>query len=138
MAAQGESKPRGDALERLAKVGTYRTLGEQVLSPQEERFEKACARIVERGADVIIPADGVLNEFLVRRGRLTAQGGIPHPRALNDYLFNDCGITGPPSEDYYNPLNSDLVHALETRRGIPETDGGEARRVPPDHGLPAL
>ena len=39
MAAQGES--RGDALERLAKVGTYRTLGEQTLSPREERFEKA-------------------------------------------------------------------------------------------------
>src|SRR5918997_151673 len=38
MAAQGES--RGDALERLAKVGTYRTLGEQKLSPAEERFEK--------------------------------------------------------------------------------------------------
>ena len=38
MAAQGES--RGDALERLAQVGTYRTLGEQKLSPQEERFEK--------------------------------------------------------------------------------------------------
>ena len=32
---------RGDALERLAQVGTYRTLGEQKLSPQEERFEKA-------------------------------------------------------------------------------------------------
>jgi len=38
MAAEG---PRGDALERLAQVGTYRTLGEQKLSPQEERFEKA-------------------------------------------------------------------------------------------------
>jgi sodium-dependent dicarboxylate transporter 2/3/5 len=36
-----EEKPHGDALERLAQVGTYRTLGEQKLSPQEERFEKA-------------------------------------------------------------------------------------------------
>jgi hypothetical protein len=32
-----EEKPRGDALERLAQVGTYRTLGERKLSPQEER-----------------------------------------------------------------------------------------------------
>ena len=40
MAAQGETQTRGDALERLAQVGTYRTLGEQKLSPQEERFEK--------------------------------------------------------------------------------------------------
>jgi solute carrier family 13 (sodium-dependent dicarboxylate transporter), member 2/3/5 len=36
-----ERESRGDALERLAQVGTYRTLGEQRLSPQEERFEKA-------------------------------------------------------------------------------------------------
>ena len=35
----GES--HGDALERIAGVGTYRTLGEQKLSPAEERFEKA-------------------------------------------------------------------------------------------------
>ena len=41
MAVQGERETRGDALERLAQVGTYRTLGEQKLSPQEERFEKA-------------------------------------------------------------------------------------------------
>src|ERR671915_210652 len=41
MAVQGEGQSRGDALERLAQVGTYRTLGEQKLSPQEERFEKA-------------------------------------------------------------------------------------------------
>lgn len=41
MAAQGETQSRRDALERLAHVGTYRTLGEQKLSPQEERFEKA-------------------------------------------------------------------------------------------------
>src|SRR5215216_1292471 len=40
MAAQGE-KARGDALERLAEVGTYRTLGEQKLSPKEEQFERA-------------------------------------------------------------------------------------------------
>src|SRR5687767_7001302 len=39
MAEQRES--REDALERIARVGTYRTLGEQKLSPAEERFEKA-------------------------------------------------------------------------------------------------
>jgi Asp/Glu/hydantoin racemase len=43
----------------------------------EERFERACALIVERGADVVVPADGVLNEFLVRRGRLKARGDVP-------------------------------------------------------------
>ena len=43
----------------------------------EARFDKACDQIVGRGADVVIPADGVLNEFLVRRGRLKARGGVP-------------------------------------------------------------
>ena len=43
----------------------------------EQHFDKACALAVERGAEIIIPADGVLNEFLVRRGRLTARGGVP-------------------------------------------------------------
>ena len=43
----------------------------------EERFEAACARIIAQGADLIIPADGVLNEFLVRRGRLRAHGDVP-------------------------------------------------------------
>jgi sodium-dependent dicarboxylate transporter 2/3/5 len=33
-------KSQGDALDRIAKAGTYRTLGEQTLSPAEERFEK--------------------------------------------------------------------------------------------------
>jgi len=43
----------------------------------EARFDAACAHMIARGADIIIPADGVLNEFLVRRGRLQAQGDVP-------------------------------------------------------------
>jgi allantoin racemase len=43
----------------------------------EERFEQACARVIAQGADIVIPADGVLNEFLVRRGRLKAHGEVP-------------------------------------------------------------
>ena len=43
----------------------------------EQRFDKACALAVARGAEIIIPADGVLNEFLVRRRRLTSRAGVP-------------------------------------------------------------
>ena len=43
----------------------------------EERFDVACAAMVARGAEIIIPADGVLNEFLVRRRRLTSRAGVP-------------------------------------------------------------
>lgn len=50
---------------------------EQAARAIEERFDLACAAVVARGAEIIIPADGVLNEFLVRRRRLTARGGVP-------------------------------------------------------------
>ena len=43
----------------------------------EARFDAACATVIRQGADIIIPADGVLNEFLVRRGRLRAHGDVP-------------------------------------------------------------
>lgn len=43
----------------------------------ETRFDAACAKVIERGAEIVIPADGVLNEFLVRRGRLSAHGNVP-------------------------------------------------------------
>jgi Asp/Glu/hydantoin racemase len=43
----------------------------------EERFDLACEAVVARGAEIIVPADGVLNEFLVRRRRLTARAGVP-------------------------------------------------------------
>lgn len=43
------------------------------LAPSEaasliETFEGACARCVELGAEVVVPAEGVLNEFLVHEG----------------------------------------------------------------------
>jgi allantoin racemase len=51
--------------------------GEEASRAIEERFDVACAAAIERGAEIIIPADGVLNEFLVRRKRLSARGGVP-------------------------------------------------------------
>ncbi len=51
--------------------------GEEASRAIEARFEAACARVVALGAEIVIPADGVLNEFLVRRGRLTAHGDVP-------------------------------------------------------------
>ncbi|MGE0314422.1 MAG: aspartate/glutamate racemase family protein [Lautropia sp.] len=43
----------------------------------EARFDAAAARVIANGADIVIPADGVLNEFLVRRGRLQSQADVP-------------------------------------------------------------
>lgn len=40
------------------------------------RFAAACEEAVAIGAEVIIPGDGVLNEFLVRQGVLRASGAV--------------------------------------------------------------
>jgi Asp/Glu/hydantoin racemase len=51
--------------------------GEEASRAIEARFDAACARVIAQGAEIVIPADGVLNEFLVRRGRLSAHGDVP-------------------------------------------------------------
>ncbi|QEC48030.1 hypothetical protein FSW04_10910 [Baekduia soli] len=43
-------------------------------APVAEGFERACARAFDLGAEVIVPGDGVLNEFLYRQGT-SAVGG---------------------------------------------------------------
>lgn len=42
--------------------------------PLVDGFQAACRRALARGAEVIIPGDGVLNEFLYRRGFLQFEG----------------------------------------------------------------
>lgn len=51
--------------------------GEEAAQAIEARFDRACEQVIAQGADIVIPADGVLNEFLVRRGRLKAVGDVP-------------------------------------------------------------
>jgi regulator of sirC expression with transglutaminase-like and TPR domain len=41
--------------------------------------------------------------------------------ALARYLFEYKGLRGSDTDDFYNPLNSNLVHTLETGRGLPIT-----------------
>jgi len=38
---------------------------------------------------------------------------------LARFLFEEKGLKGAASEDYYSPLNSNLVYVIEARRGIP-------------------
>ncbi len=38
---------------------------------------------------------------------------------LAEFLFQGYGLRGADQEEYYDPLNSNLVHVIETRRGIP-------------------
>lgn len=47
-----------------------------------------------------------------------ALGVCPDGVAFARYLFHDRGFAGA-REDYYAPHNSDLLHVLESRRGLP-------------------
>ncbi len=44
--------------------------------PVVEGFKCACQEALDAGAEVIIPGDGVLNEFVYRRGLLNIEGAI--------------------------------------------------------------
>jgi len=39
--------------------------------------------------------------------------------SLSRFLFSDKALRGVEAEDYYNPLNSNLIHVIEAGRGIP-------------------
>jgi regulator of sirC expression with transglutaminase-like and TPR domain len=41
------------------------------------------------------------------------------PETLSYFLFREKGLGAPEANDFYNPLNSNLVYVLESRRGIP-------------------
>ncbi len=55
--------------------------------------------------------DSLADEF-------TAYYGVQEAEALAWYLFREKGLEGA-REDYYNPLNSSLVHVIDRKRGIP-------------------
>lgn len=65
----------------------------------------------ERGKELL---DEIANEYLARE---------PYPTAasLALFLFEEKGLQGAPQDDYYNPLNSNLVYCLISRQGLPIT-----------------
>lgn len=44
---------------------------------------------------------------------------VRDPLDLAEFLFKGYGLRGVEQEDYYNPLNSNLLHVIEQRKGIP-------------------
>lgn len=73
----------GLAQRMAAVVGLDPPIDEFSLEADQDRvgdilanFERACAQVIRSGADIVIPGDGVLNEFLVRNG-CTRVGEVP-------------------------------------------------------------
>lgn len=92
---------------------------DDVTEPVVAGFRNACRRALEAGAEVIIPGDGVLNEFLYRRGLLEMEG-MPIMDALG-VLFryaifmagarDKIGLTASRRLHYAKPSSSMLGHA---------------------------
>lgn len=43
----------------------------------------------------------------------------PDVRTLAEFLFRDYGLRGAKAQEFYNPLNSDLVYVIHEKRGLP-------------------
>ena len=48
-------------------------------------------------------------------------GASDDPLILADFLFRSKKIGGAPEDDYYNPLHSNMVYAIEHKKGLPIT-----------------
>lgn len=91
--------------------------------PGEETasLEAALALIAEfqttgREASVLF----VLLDRLAQEFR-SLHGTSDDPLLLADFLFKTKRLDGAPEQDYYNPLHSNIVYAIEHKKGLPIT-----------------
>jgi Asp/Glu/hydantoin racemase len=93
----------------------------------EERFEVACKEMIERGAEIIIPADGVLNEFLVRRRRLTARGGVPVMDSMGT-LFQHAAFLARLAKTTGTSISRHQMYAKPSRAMVEHVRGFSGQR----------
>lgn len=82
-------------------------------------FADACRRGMDAGADVVIPGDGVLNEFLYRSGLLQMEGAVVmdaigvlfHYAAFLARARSSLGLGISRREHYAKPSDSLVQHA---------------------------
>jgi regulator of sirC expression with transglutaminase-like and TPR domain len=92
---------------------------------QEHRYlENALLSLAEWQSGEAAAARGrfLLDDLATQFGDYDAKNTHSNDAAaLSYFLFEVKGLKGAEADDYYNPLNSNLVHALESRRGLPIT-----------------
>ncbi|MBP9866005.1 MAG: transglutaminase family protein [Candidatus Omnitrophica bacterium] len=69
------------------------------------------------------PILSVLLDRLAQEYR-TLHHSSDDPLVLADFLFGGKKIGGAPEDDYYNPHHSNMVYAIEHKRGLPITLAG--------------
>lgn len=126
------------AADDLPLVTAQRALLKEILSVHDERALRAHWTHIQGERDETIYLESCLlalstwqiGEAQSRRasallddlaGEFLALEPCPDSVALAHFLFEQRGLRGAPAEDYYNPLHSNLTHALENGYGLPIT-----------------
>lgn len=84
----------------------------------KEQLEEALSVLAEFQLGRLYPAtlrlslDRLTDEY---DARYTVRDALD----LAEFLFRGYGLRGVAQEEYYDPFNSNLVHVIETRQGIP-------------------
>ena len=94
-------------------------------APVAEGFLRACRRLLDRGAEVIIPGDGFLNEFVWRRG-ITEVDGAPVMDALGTLFRHAAFMAGARARlglavsrrGHYATPPAAMLEAARRRAGI--------------------
>lgn len=85
---------------------------------EAEKLEIASSLLAQwqLGPEYVVRLGSLLDELAVEFG---ASGRETSAEELSQFLFVEKGLQGSQAEDYYNPLNSNLVYVIEWGRGIP-------------------
>lgn len=111
--------------------------------PILQNAERACRRVIDAGADVIIPGDGVLNEFLVRHD-VTEIDGVPvldslgvlfHHAEMLARLRRSTGLV-VSRHQYYAKPSRELLTVARAFAGARDMVSDDFSTVPddPTHG----
>jgi regulator of sirC expression with transglutaminase-like and TPR domain len=88
------------------------------IEDEGERLEVAFCLLAQwqLGPEYVVRLETLLDELAVE---FRLSGREVSPQELSEFLFAEKGLQGSQAEDYYNPLNSNLVYVIEWGRGIP-------------------
>ena len=112
-------------LEQILAAPDDRSLRAQWARVQGEADEKtyleSCLMTLDRWQNGAAPARRASDLLDDLAGEFLALEPCPDAVALAHFLFEHRALRGAAPDDYYNPLNSNLTHALENGVGLPIT-----------------
>lgn len=126
------------SFEMSPKISLFDLEKEDAVAGITARFHEACRQALDRGAEVIVPGDGVLNEFVVRHGLLEVEGatvmdalGVLFERtaaAVRTRISTGLGVSRRGR--FARPPEDILEHARRVARRVPVAEGAFSGAAP--------